>query len=172
MKAIIVVTLLMVLAGCSSAPTRTDVVASPPVSTVTGWVQKSVLLGDETGHPGFRAEYEAATVDENLAGMIRSLMVGVDVLVFYGPWCGDSRRQVPVFVKIVEKAGIPGGQIRYYAVDRSKRSRDGLTGQYGIEKVPTFIFLREGKEIGRVVESPTTTLEGDIVSILAAARAE
>jgi thiol-disulfide isomerase/thioredoxin len=171
MRAIIVIAPLVMLAGCSSAPTRTDATASPPVSTVTGWVEKSIFLNDE-GHAGFRKEYEAATVDENLVGMIRSLAVGVDVLVFYGPWCSDSRRQVPVFLKIVEKAGIPDGQVRYYAVDRSKRSSDGLVEKYALEKVPTFIFLRGGKELGRVVESPTTTLEGDIVAILAAARVE
>ena len=110
-----------------------------------------------------------STVYLYLAGMIRSLSAGVDVLVFYGPWCSDSRRHVPVFLRIAEKAGIPDEQVRYYALDRSKKSGDGLTDQYAVEKVPTFIFLKRGKEIGRVVESPRTTLEGDIVAILVAA---
>lgn len=153
--------LLVVLAGCSSAPVRT-------ASDLTGWVEKSIFLTDP-GHAGFRARYDTVQVDENLAGMIGSLSAGVEVIVFYGSWCGDSRVQVPLFMRIAEKAGIPDGRIRYYSLDRSKASPDGLTDRYGIEMVPTFVFLRGGKEIGRVVESPRTTLEGDIVSILAAA---
>ncbi len=153
--------LLLVLAGCSTAPVRTD-------STVTGWVEKSVFLTDP-GHAGFRARYDTVQMDENLAGMIHSLSAGVEVLVFYGPWCGDSRVQVPLFQRIAEKAEIPDSRIRYYALDRSKSSPGGLESRYAIERVPTFIFLRDGKEIGRVVESPRTTLEGDIVAILAAA---
>ncbi len=152
--------LLVVLAGCSSAPVRTD-------SAVTGWVEKSIFLTDP-GHAGFRAHYDTVRVDENLAGMIHSLSEGVEVLVFYGSWCGDSRVQVPLFLRIAEKSGIPDKRIRYYALDRSKSSPDGLESRYAIERVPTFIFLRDGNEIGRVVESPRTTLEGDIVAILAA----
>lgn len=161
MKRAACVALLVALAGCSSAPVRTD-------STVTGWVEKSMFLTDP-GHAGFRARYDTVRVDENLTGMIHSLSEGVEVLVFYGPWCGDSKVQVPLFLRIAEKAGIPDGRIRYYALNRSKSSPDALEKRYAIERVPTFIFLRDGKEIGRVVESPRTTLEGDIVAILAAA---
>ncbi len=160
--------LLVVLAGCSSVPAHMDAGSSASVSIVTGWVQRSIFLTDP-GHAGFRARYDTVSVDENLTGMIRSLSAGVDVIVFYGPWCSDSRGQVPVFLRIAEKAGIPERQVRYYALDRSKMSPDGLTDRYGIEKVPTFIFLSDGKEIGRIVESPRTTLEGDIVAILVAA---
>ncbi len=164
----VVVVVLLAMAGCSSVPTHTGAEPASHVSTVTGWVEKSIFLTDP-GHAGFRAAYESARVDENLAGMIHSLSGGVDILVFYGPWCSDSRQQVPVFLRIAEKAEIPDSAIRYYALDRTKRSPDGLAEGYGIEKVPTFIFLRGGKEIGRVVESPRTTLEGDIVAILVAA---
>lgn len=159
------VALLVVLAGCTSIPAHMDADSSAPVSTVTGWVEKSIFLTDP-GHAGFRARYDTVSVDENLTGMIRTLSSGVDVLVFYGPWCSDSRGLVPVFLRIAEKAGIPERQVRYYALDRSKKSPDGLTDRYGIEKVPTFIFLKDGREIGRVVESPRTTFEGDIVALL------
>ncbi len=168
MKRMIVAISLVVLGGCSSVPGRVGAENSVPLSTVTGWVDKTIFLTDP-GHAEFRARYDSAGVDENLTGMIRSLSSGVDVLVFYGSWCSDSKKQVPVFLRIAEKSGIPDQRIRYYALDRSKKSRDGLSEQYAIERVPTFIFLREGKEIGRVVETPRTTLEGDIVAILVAA---
>jgi thiol-disulfide isomerase/thioredoxin len=160
----VVAGLLAALAGCSPFPAH----RGEETSAITGRVEKSIFLIDP-GHAGFRAAYDTARVDENLTGMIHSLSAGVEILVFYGPWCGDSRREIPVFLRIAEKAGIPDQQVRYYALDRSKKSADGLSEQYAIEKVPTFILLKGGKEIGRVVESPRTSLEGDFVSILAAA---
>ena len=86
-------------------------------------------------------------MEENLVGMIAQLSGGVEVLVYYGSWCSDSRREVPRFLRIMEKGGFPGCRIRFYAVDRTKKSPDGLTEKYAIEKVPTFLFFRDGKEM-------------------------
>ncbi len=168
MARIVIAGLLALLSGCSGSLTRGSEDSFPPISGVTGRVERSVFLSDP-GHARFRAQYETATVDMNLTGMISSLSRDVKVVVFYGPWCSDSWHNVPVFLRIAEKAGIPDDRIEYYALDRSKKSRDGVEARYGIEKVPTFVFLKAEKEIGRIVETPRTTLEGDIVAILAGA---
>jgi thiol-disulfide isomerase/thioredoxin len=133
---------------------------------VTGWVDaKSILRPD---FAGFRARYDTVEVNVDLARMIGQLQTGVETLVFFGPWCSDSKREVPHFIKIAEQAGMPTAAIRYYALDRTKESADGLTARHRIERVPTFIFFRDGKEIGRIVELPRSTLEGDIYEILVA----
>jgi hypothetical protein len=56
--------------------------------------------------------------------------------------------------------------MKLLAVDRSKRDPEGLTAKWNVTRVPTFIFIRGGREIGRVVERPTATLEQDIAQIL------
>jgi len=35
-----------------------------------------------------------------------------------------------------------------------------------IEKIPTFIFIMNGKEIGRIIESPNESLEKDMLKII------
>jgi hypothetical protein len=35
-----------------------------------------------------------------------------------------------------------------------------------IERVPTFIIMNEGIEIGRIIETPEETLEADLLKIL------
>jgi len=35
--------------------------------------------------------------------------------------------------------------------------------KFKIERIPTFIFLRNGKEIGRIIETPVKSLEEDWV---------
>jgi hypothetical protein len=54
-------------------------------------------------------------------------------------------------------------------VDRTKKDADGLAEKWGVTRVPTFVFLRDGQEVGRVVERTPAgvTLEGEIARLLA-----
>jgi hypothetical protein len=91
----------------------------------------------------------------------------VQVLAIVATWCPDSKREVPRFFKIYDQAGLGLGKVTLVAVDRTKKDAEGLTVKHEILRVPTFVFLREGKEIGRVTERAVTTLEQDIAAILA-----
>ena len=52
------------------------------------------------------------------------------------------------------------------AVDRTKEEPKAEVEGYEIEYVPTLIFYREQKEIGRIIETPELSLEEDILAIL------
>jgi hypothetical protein len=113
---------------------------------------------------GLRAEdYEP---DESAVATIRERSNGVEVFAVVATWCPDSRRDLPRFFKIADRAGWSTATMTFLAVDRSKRDPAGETERRNVTRVPTFIFLRGGQEIGRVVERPTTTLEQDIAQIL------
>jgi len=90
----------------------------------------------------------------------------VQVLAIVATWCPDSKREVPRFFKIYDQAGLGLGQVTLVAVDRSKKDAGGLTVKHDILRVPTFVFFRGDKEIGRVIERAVTTLEQDIAVIL------
>jgi thiol-disulfide isomerase/thioredoxin len=150
------------LAGCSGVGTATR------DDEAVGWVSRSVL--DDPRYPEYRSVYDSSQIAPEFVEMIRKLHGGTEMLVFFGIWCSDSQRELPRFLKLADLAGIPGERIRLYALDRSKKSRDGLTDRYAIERVPTFIFLRDGTEVGRIVERAQATLEADVLTILAAAQ--
>jgi hypothetical protein len=88
----------------------------------------------------------------------------VDVIVFLGTWCGDSRRNVPKFFKTIED----NDHIHFelWAVDRHKKLDNDLIDRYQIKRVPTFIFLKNGQEIGRITEHPKKSIEEDTYNIL------
>ncbi len=130
-----------------------------------GWVSRDTL--NTPPYAPFRAGYDTAKIAQEFVPMIRSVREGVDVTIFFGGWCPDSRREVPRFLRIADESGFPASSIRLYALDRTKKSADGLTDRFGIERIPTFVFQKGGKEIGRITEFPMTTLEGDILTILA-----
>jgi thiol-disulfide isomerase/thioredoxin len=127
------------------------------------------LLADPA-HGDFAFVYDTSRIHGDFVGLIRQVHEGIDIIVFLGTWCSDSRREVPRFLKIADLVGMDAARIKLYGLDRTKRSSDGLTDRYGIERVPTFIFLRGDEEVGRIVEVPRTTLEGDVLSILAGAQ--
>jgi thiol-disulfide isomerase/thioredoxin len=90
---------------------------------------------------------------------------GMKIVVFLGLWCPDSRNNVPLFIKLLDRLGteVP---VRYFGVPR-KTSREVkfYVEEYNVEKVPTFIFYKEGKELGRIIENPKTGLLEDIFDI-------
>jgi len=148
----------MCVLGC--AHTAATTTAAWPV----GYVERSIF--DTPDYAAFKAGLDTAKIDAQLASFIGEARDGVKVLVFFGGWCSDSKREVPRFLKVADAAGFPPGAIKFYALDRTKKSSDGLTDQFRIERVPTFIFMKEGSEIGRIVESPDVGMEQDMIAIL------
>ncbi|MEO0527829.1 MAG: hypothetical protein AAFZ89_11420 [Bacteroidota bacterium] len=92
------------------------------------------------------------------------------ITVFMGTWCGDSKREVPRFYKILNEAQFPMERLTTVAVGQKKeiykQSPGGEQEGLNIHRVPTFIFYKEGKEINRIVEHPVHSLEKDMMHIL------
>ena len=91
----------------------------------------------------------------------------VEVTIAFGTWCGDSRGQVPALLKAIDQAQNPRLQVRLLAIGRGFTTPAEVIHQHRLTNVPTVVVTREGDEIGRSVETPTTeTLASDLVSIL------
>ena len=84
-----------------------------------------------------------------------------------GTWCEDSHREVPRLFKILEALNYPEAKLTMIAVNRKKEAPSGEEGPFNIQKVPTIIVQKYGKEIGRIIENPSTGyLERDLLEIL------
>ena len=92
----------------------------------------------------------------------------VTVLLIMATWCPDSKRELPRFFAIMDGVGLNEAMLTMVGVDRTKKDPEGLTEKWGITRVPTFVFLRDGREVGRVVEKlpAGTTLEGEVARLL------
>lgn len=93
----------------------------------------------------------------------RSLMEGmkaqkdvVTYLIFGGTWCSDTQFILPKFFKTQEQSGVADSKISFIGVDRDKKSIGNVASVMGVTNVPTIIVLKNGKEIGRVVEYGAT----------------
>lgn len=88
-------------------------------------------------------------------------------IIFGGTWCEDTQNILPKFFVLQEKSGIPDENIALFAVDRSKNMIGNLAAVMEITNVPTIIVLKNGVEVGRVVEyGPTGKWDEALADLL------
>ena len=76
-------------------------------------------------------------------------LAGATVLEFGAAWCGICLAARPVFDEVLaEQSGV-----RHIKIEDGKGRRLGRT--FGVKLWPTFVFLRDGKEVARVVRPRT-----------------
>lgn len=118
----------------------------------------------------FAEGYQKYTVDMATLQPVKDKLNNTEVLIFMGTWCEDSQREVPHFYKILDQMGFSEKKLQVVAVDnnsdRYKQSPQHEEKDWDIINVPTFIFIQNGKELGRIVEIPQATLEKDLAAIL------
>ena len=114
--------------------------------------------------------FTAYEVDKAMIQSIKDELNSYSIKVFMGTWCGDSRREIPKFYKVLKAAGFPEEKLITVAVDyikpNYKKSPGGEEKGMNIIRVPTFIFYKNGKEVNRIIESPITSFEADIAAIV------
>lgn len=135
----------------------------PRSRIIEGWVTGDSLLA---ALPSWERVYRTFQPDSLSVQVLKHWNLDQEVLVFFGSWCGDSRREVPRFLRAAEEADNPHLRIRFYGLDRSKRDEAGLAERHRISRVPTFVILEDGKELGRIVERSRHGVERDWVGIL------
>ncbi|MDR4954190.1 thioredoxin family protein [Chryseobacterium sp. ES2] len=113
-------------------------------------------------------EHDEYVLDQKAVSELKKEKIGTyDIIVFMGTWCEDSHRDFPRLMKILEAVSYPESKLNIIAVNRKKESPTGDESLYNLQKVPTIILKRYGKEVGRIIEMPTTGyIERDLVEIL------
>jgi len=118
----------------------------------------------------FAKEYDSYQPNQELIQKKSNDLKDYTITLFLGTWCGDSKRQVPRFYKVLEASNYPMQQLTTIAVSRKpgmfKQSPNHEEKGLNIHRVPTFIFYKNGVEINRIVESPVASFEEDIEHIL------
>ncbi len=76
----------------------------------------------------------------------------VQLVIFFGTWCEDSHTILPKLFSFLDAAGFSDDRITLIGVDRNKKTISHFTNAFNIINVPTVMVMKEGKEVGRIVE--------------------
>lgn len=172
--------LVIIMASCSGTSKTTGAMkpSGPLNQEITSLSGETILLGrvnreglvKEPHLTWLQREYNEYKPDVLTLDKIEDQLKEVDLLVFLGTWCEDSQREIPRLYRILDYVGYKDKNMEMIGVDdhpdRYKQSPDGETEQWNVESVPTIILLKDGEELGRIVEFPEETLERDLQRIL------
>ena len=118
----------------------------------------------------FKSNYDSYVVDSFTCNFIKPLLAGKSMTIFMGTWCGDSKREVPRVLKMLDCCGFPMNDLTLVMVGNSdslyKKSPQHEEAGKNIVRVPTIIVEQKSVEIGRIIESPITSLEKDLLVLL------
>jgi thiol-disulfide isomerase/thioredoxin len=143
-----------------------------------GWVTPDSLC---RARPEFQPLPGAYQPAERTLQLLRCYDEPATVLIFFGSWCSDSKREMPKFFAALDLAANKNFSTRLFGLDRSKKDAAGFAEAFGITHVPTFIFLRGERafsgnghsfseqtkgELGRITETPAISIEQDWADIL------
>jgi thiol-disulfide isomerase/thioredoxin len=115
----------------------------------------------------YGAEYDMYDLDKKeLEKITPDKLKDVKITIVLGTWCGDSKREVPRFIKILEAVKFDEKNLSLIFVDRDKKNPLSDIEALKIKFVPTIIIYKGDKELGSIVEAPKDTLERDLSEIL------
>jgi hypothetical protein len=143
-----------------------------------GWLTPDSLYKAAPEFWPIPGAYQSAA---NALSLLRCYDEPVTVLIFFGNWCSDSKRELPRFFATLDLVHNNNFSARLFGLDRTKKDSAGFAEAFKIEKVPTFIFLRGARdfsanapalneqtkgELGRIIETPAISIEQDWVDAL------
>jgi thiol-disulfide isomerase/thioredoxin len=182
MKNLIILFSTVILMACNSSKTTVEnnsaeleeIVREKAKEVTAKKNDRGYLIGianrDSFNYDPFKKWYDSRyaqyNTDKNVIGELKPLINNYTIKGFMGTWCGDSKRGVPRFYKILEETGFDQSYFELVTVGRNKKTPDNLQEGFDLIRVPTFIFFKNGKEVGRFVERPRETLEKDMLKIL------
>lgn len=134
-------------------------IAQPPEITrdasgnkiIKGFISKSDLLTD-TAFIWYAQNLKGYTPEANAVNTLRSNKESINIIGFAGTWCDDTKNILPKFYAFADASGFSNDRITMLGVDRNKKTIQHLTEAFNVTNVPTFIIMKDGREIGRVVE--------------------
>ena len=123
----------------------------PEIKVLRGIINKYVIQND-TAFAWYNYNQGIYGPDTATLNAFERTKGKLQFVLFGGTWCEDTQFVLPRFFKLQEMSGVPDKMITFFGVNREKKSLGNITEAFGITNVPTIIVMKDGKELGRVIE--------------------
>lgn len=120
---------------------------------LTGTINKQLLQNDTNFKKWYAPGQTEYKPDSSIVTAFKKAATQkLQFVLFGGTWCEDTQFILPRFFKLQELGSISDNNISFFGVNRNKKTLGNIAAAFGIINVPTIIVLKDGKELGRVVE--------------------
>ncbi len=119
--------------------------------TFKGVISREVLEKD-TSFTWYAENLKGYTPNKDAVEGLKKNKDSIHLVAFMGTWCEDSHVIIPKFYSLLDAASFSTDRVTLVGVDRKKKTFSDLAGALNITNVPTIIVMKNGKEVGRVVE--------------------
>ena len=107
MKNIIIVLCTFLLFSCKTKPSDSKKEVEISIENKKDYIDiigvfERKELNNEPHLSWFQENYNDYSLDEPTAEKIKPLIKDIDITVFMGTWCSDSRRDSPAFFKLID----------------------------------------------------------------------
>jgi len=144
--------LLIIATGILTHAQSEYIVSNDGGSKMLKGVVKREVLENDTAFKWFHTSQAGYTPNADAISILRAKGGQAQFLVLGGTWCEDTQTLLPRMYLLLDAAGIGSDQTTFVAVDRQKHALNHLPEDMHLAHTPTFIVLKGGKEVGRVVE--------------------
>ena len=151
MKHIFLIALIIGFGILTRAQTEYEVSGDGTHKILKGIISPE-LLSQDSAFSWWRANQAGYIPDQNTVASLKARGANLQFMVFGGTWSGLSQALLPKFFSLLDAASFPPDHIILVGVDPDKNDIDHLTDDMHITRIPSFILLKDGKELGRVVE--------------------
>jgi hypothetical protein len=116
-----------------------------------GIISRDVIQNDSS-FKWYTSNLKGYTANTDAVNALKKNADSIQIIAFMGTWCEDSHFIIPKFFSLTDAAGFSSDKITLIGVDRQKKTLSHLSDALNIKNVPTLMVMKNGKEIGRVVE--------------------
>lgn len=135
----------------ASSQTQFEIIHEGNTKILKGIIDKELIVND-TSFTWYAQNQSGYSPSSEVVSALKAKGPQIQLIAFGGTWCGDTKFILPKFFSILEAAAFPADHLTLMGVDRSKKTISHLAEALNVTNVPTFIVLKDGREIGRVVE--------------------
>ena len=148
--------IILIAMSCSKATMAqtpyTSTIDDKNVTILNGIITKYAIENNSAFKSWYGSSQSSYKPAVTIVNAMEAAKEKVQYVIFGGTWCEDTQFILPKFFKLQEQAGVSDNNISFYGVDRKKKTLGNLADAFKITNVPTIIVMKNGMEIGRVVE--------------------
>lgn len=153
---------LMFISGCQTSSSESK-------------QKPTILVGEITypdvlkTYPYFLATHSSVKASPASIEQLKYISEPTHLTVYFGVWCHDSIREVPLLMQLLEEINNPNISYQLISLDMKKQEPQGRAKANEVLYTPTIIVYQNQEELGRIIEKPEQDLASDLVKILSAA---